>query len=132
MSLTRCTYPAMTPRWPLMYGPTIRGGTTFLIGVPGSIRAACAGSRPEPTELLPPASAATSGSRMPVSWSGGLHVAAGQETPISGMGAQPILPWRLTIPTVKYGFHRFHYIELAPGARTAPPGRVGGRVAGCQ
>src|SRR6201986_2538947 len=55
MSLTRCTYPAMTPRWPLMYGPTIRGGTTFRIGVPGSIRAVCAGSRAEPTDPLPPA-----------------------------------------------------------------------------
>src|SRR6202012_4346352 len=65
MSLTRCTYPAMTPRWPLMYGPPTRGGTTFRIGVPGSIRAACAGSRPEPTELLPPASAATSGPHTP-------------------------------------------------------------------
>src|SRR3984957_17495939 len=61
MSLTRCTYPAITPRWPLMYGPTIRGGTTLRIGVPGSIRAACAGSRAEPTELLPPASVVASG-----------------------------------------------------------------------
>src|ERR1700760_33573 len=111
-----------------MYGPTIRGGTTFRIGVPGSIRAACAGSRAEPTELLLPASVATSGPHTPVLWSGGLHVAAGQETPISGMCAQLILPWRSTIPTLKYGFHGFHYIELAAAGparrRAVPPARV--------
>jgi len=28
-----------------MYGPTMRGGMTFRIGVPGAIRAGCAGSR---------------------------------------------------------------------------------------
>src|SRR5262245_1412595 len=116
-SLTRCTYPAITPRWPLMYGPTIRGGTTFRIGVPGTIRATCAGSRAEPTDLLPPASAQPRAPRTPVFRSGGLHVVAGQETPTSGMCAQPILPWRLTIPTGKYGFHGFHYIEWP-----APPG----------
>src|ERR1700727_1009866 len=103
MAPLRCTCVAMTPRWPLMYGPTIRGGTTFRIGVPGSIRAACAGSRDEPTELLLPPCAepqvCTAGLLV-----AGLHVAAGQETSISGICAQAILPWRLTIPTVNAAF----------------------------
>ncbi len=40
------------------------------------------------------------------------------------MCAQPILPCRLTIPTVKYGFHGFRYIELAPGVTGRRPGRI--------
>jgi hypothetical protein len=38
-----------------MYGPTMRGGMTFRIGVPGAIRAGCAGSRTaEPNDVLLP------------------------------------------------------------------------------
>ena len=46
------------------------------------------------------------------------------------MCAQPILPWRLTIPTVKYGFHGFHYIELA--RLTAEPLRQNVQLSGSQ
>ena len=41
------------------------------------------------------------------------------------MCAQPILPWRLTIPTGKYGFHGFHYIELACSSLRAAPATTG-------
>src|ERR1700722_12983288 len=119
----RCTYPAITPRWPLMYGPTIRGVTTFRIGVPGSIRAACAGSRAEPTDgLLPPCAVVqVRTTRCP---GRGLHIAAGQETPTSGTCAQLILPWSLTILIVKYVFHGFRYFGYPPPALACGPSPV--------
>src|SRR5215472_3772842 len=63
----------MTSRWPFMYGPTMRGGMTFRIGVPGIIREGCAGSRtaepkgraPFPTMRLVPVGPHTWPRRVP-------------------------------------------------------------------